>query len=142
MKRIEYINELLDKYFEGQTSLEEEEALREYFSGKNIAAKHLEYAPIFGFFIKEREKIYSKNKKNRLYYWIGAAACIVLLVGVGLRFQMNNGTPKSMMYIDGEKISNEQVIGEYTLKSINSITDMNKEAIDAQFSILDMFDGQ
>lgn len=46
----EKIEQLLDKYFEGQTSLEEEEILRDYFRNQNIP-RHLQiYREQFGYF--------------------------------------------------------------------------------------------
>lgn len=41
------INQLLDQYFEGQTSLKEEKQLRGYFRQKEIFKEHEPYAPLF-----------------------------------------------------------------------------------------------
>lgn len=142
MKRVEYIDRLLDKYFEGQTSLKEEEILRDYFSRKDVDSRHEIYRPMFSFFIEERERLKPRRKKPNIYYWIGAAACIAILITAGIKFQTNSATNKSIMYIDGKKVSNEKTIGEHALKSVINVTNIDEEAIDAQLSVLDMFNGQ
>lgn len=43
------IDHLLDKYWEVETSIEEEAALRRYFSGSNIDPKHQPYASLFAY---------------------------------------------------------------------------------------------
>ena len=50
------IDELLQKYFEAETSLQEEAILRAYFVGGDISANHKEYEPLFSFFIDRRSK--------------------------------------------------------------------------------------
>lgn len=42
-----YINQLLDCYWRGETSLEEEEILRTFFSQDNVPAELQQYKPIF-----------------------------------------------------------------------------------------------
>lgn len=40
-------DKLLEKYFEGQSSIQEEKSLKEYMNGQNVAAKHEPYKSIF-----------------------------------------------------------------------------------------------
>jgi hypothetical protein len=62
MMTYEKIKELLDKYFEGETSLEDEKILRGYFSSPNMVDKRLKaYAPLFQFFDVEATIQMSKN---------------------------------------------------------------------------------
>ena len=46
-------SELLQKYFEGETTLADEESLKFYFSSEDISDEHKEYAPLFQFFIEQ-----------------------------------------------------------------------------------------
>jgi hypothetical protein len=41
------IEALLDAYFEGNTNLEEEKVLRDYFNNKTVASHLVQYKPIF-----------------------------------------------------------------------------------------------
>ncbi|TDW95955.1 hypothetical protein [Dinghuibacter silviterrae] len=45
-----YIRNLLDKYWQAETSLEEEQTLQEYFTGGEVAPELEMYIPVFGFF--------------------------------------------------------------------------------------------
>lgn len=41
------MNKLLEKYWEGNTSLEEEQQLKRYFTSGNVASEHLAYKALF-----------------------------------------------------------------------------------------------
>ena len=85
------IEDLLEKYFQGETSIAEENELRNYFSSSNVA-QHLEqHRPIFGYFSLEKEQQFTSgipllpkplDEKNTVA-WISIAASVVVLLGVG-----------------------------------------------------------
>ena len=50
------INDLLDKYWNCETSLEEEQQLREYFKGKDFPEQHKETAALFRYFNESKKK--------------------------------------------------------------------------------------
>jgi hypothetical protein len=52
----EHIKELIDRYFEGETTLEEERLLKRYFEGQNIADELKEYKEHFLFFVNSRKE--------------------------------------------------------------------------------------
>jgi hypothetical protein len=85
MKKYEEIKGLLDKYFEGNTSLQEEQDLRNYFSSKTVDKDLSKYAPLFQYFKTERtgeRKYHSFYGRNiMLRSLIGAAACVLLVLG-------------------------------------------------------------
>ncbi|MBK5213792.1 MAG: hypothetical protein JJE55_09055 [Flavobacteriaceae bacterium] len=84
------IKELLDAYFEGNTSLEEEKSLQGYFNSGTVADEFMQYQPIFAGLKVAREersnKVFSlpknKSKKNRTQ-WYSAAAILVIAFGLG-----------------------------------------------------------
>ena len=88
------IETLLDKYFDGETSLNEERQLQDYFSSPSVA-QHLEhYRPMFGYFAKEREQRFDgtlplQPGKRNVVRWLSVAASVVVLLGVGM-FAYNN----------------------------------------------------
>lgn len=49
-----YINQLLERYWKGETSLKEEEILRSFFSQEDVPADLQQYQPIFAY---EREEV-------------------------------------------------------------------------------------
>jgi len=42
-----YIDQLIDRYFDGQTSLEEEKILRAFFNQEELPEQYAQYAPLF-----------------------------------------------------------------------------------------------
>ena len=87
------VEKLLQKYFEAETSIAEENILREYFASTDVAP-HLEhYRPLFGYFETEANKTFEKDlplkpRKRNVIAWISVAASVVLLSG--LFFITNN----------------------------------------------------
>ncbi len=94
------IEQLIEKYFEGSTTLEEEKQLRQFFQQSDVPNHLSRYLPLFGLLEKERsaglsrdfdERLYQKikptQKKTRLrmlsYRWmVAAAASLILAVSI------------------------------------------------------------
>jgi hypothetical protein len=81
------IETLIEKYFDGETSIAEENELKKYFSSLDVA-QHLEqYKPIFGYFSQAKEQTFTQNvplqSKKRNVAWLSIAASVVVLLGVG-----------------------------------------------------------
>jgi hypothetical protein len=51
------INKLLEKYFDGNSTLEEEAFLKEYFAGENLPKEHIYLKKMFQYFIESKENI-------------------------------------------------------------------------------------
>jgi hypothetical protein len=116
MMDYKYIEQLLDKYFECQTTLEEEQILRAFFAQENVPAHLLQYRELFvsqafgknaeslgtdfderilsiiGAEKKEKEvkhvvaRKVSLNKRLRPLY--KAAACVAVVLAIGQAAQM------------------------------------------------------
>ena len=106
MNDLKWIEELLEKYYRGETSTAEENSLREFFSGQEIPS-HLEAeAGLFRHFSRERDITLAGEMEEKLarmtsgteirkigggiklrYYWISAAAAVILIL-VGLFVDM------------------------------------------------------
>ncbi len=52
---------LIEKYFQGETSLAEERELRSYFSSPNVAPHLEQYKAMFGYFSQAKLDEYSKE---------------------------------------------------------------------------------
>jgi hypothetical protein len=92
------IEALLEKYFEGETSVAEENELKDYFSSPNVA-EHLEqYRPLFGYFAEAKEQKLthqvSLTSKKRKVTWLSIAASIVMMMGIGTYTYFNVNTVK------------------------------------------------
>lgn len=87
------IENILEKYFQGETSIAEEKELKDYFSSPDVA-QHLEqYKPMFGYFSQVKEQKSTQtiplktNKRN--VAWLSIAASVVVLLGVGTYFYVS-----------------------------------------------------
>lgn len=84
------IENLLEAYFEGQTTLEEEKQLQNYFNNEKVADNLLQYKPIFaGLEFARQEKsnrefqMPSAKPRKIKNWWYSVAAMLILAVGVG-----------------------------------------------------------
>jgi hypothetical protein len=82
------IEKLLEAYFEGNTTLQEEATLRTYFSSAKVAPHLQQYQPLFASFVKAqtegftREIVLPKEDKTTSRWWMGIAASLLVAVGV------------------------------------------------------------
>jgi hypothetical protein len=53
-----HISKLLERYFEGETTVEEERTLRRYFTEEPVAEEHRPFAELFRFFAVSRREGY------------------------------------------------------------------------------------
>lgn len=89
------IEKLIEKYENGETSIKEEQQLKAYFNGNDVAA-HLEsYRSLFQYFKQTKLEGYTgdvplKPKNNDLYKWISVAAVAILMLSI--MTQLNFGT--------------------------------------------------
>ena len=91
------IEELLEKYFEGNSNETEEQVLKSYFLQENVVPHLQKYKVLFGFF-EESKKIQSERKftlnevqnlrKNRRWF-ISIAASFLVAIGMGV-FMFSN----------------------------------------------------
>lgn len=59
------INNLLEKYWEGESSLQEEESLKQYFNNGNVAPELEQYKSLFQFFKEEQDVMISDDFEKR-----------------------------------------------------------------------------
>ncbi len=80
------IEQLLEKYFEAETTVAEEEMLREYFSGDEVAAHLSAYTPMFQYMSQAKEERFNRpvalKQKVNYYKWLSVAAAVVLAFGI------------------------------------------------------------
>ena len=82
-KRIE---QLLAKYLNAETTIQEETILSEYFTGTEIAPHLEEYQAIFLYFAQSKTEYSTKtiqlNTRKKNWKWLSVAASVALLVSV------------------------------------------------------------
>jgi hypothetical protein len=83
---LKLVEQLLENYFEGKTTLAEEQQLKTYFSSKDVAPKFEKNQSIFGYFEVQKETQFEQKivqpKRQFPVKWIGIAASFVVLFGL------------------------------------------------------------
>ena len=139
------MDELLHKYFEGKSSWEEENMLIRYFLQDNVDEAHKPYTPIFRFLAEERQlhRINSsKGKVKSLHFrTIGIAACLTAAIIIGglIRMQTSRPVTQSMVYVDGQRITNSKLFREQALNSVNEAISIDSEILNTQIDMLNLF---
>ena len=104
------IEELLQRYFDGATSLDEERELQRYFAGNDIPGPLKAYRHLFAYFAEERAvqppkpKAVVRNIRLGLSLLTGVAASIAILFLVGLPQKQPD---MYVYYVDGQRVYNE-----------------------------------
>ena len=90
------IENLLEKYFEAKTTIQEEAVLKEYFSQNDVAAHLIEHKEIFNFFsdssLETSNRTIELTRKNERIIpikWLSIAAMLVFFIGVYSIYQQN-----------------------------------------------------
>jgi len=134
---MEMMNELLDKYFRGETSLHEEAELKKYFALGNVEKEHEPYRALFGVFAEEKQetvkaplkKVITKQKQVKTL-WIktfsysGIAAALVLALWIQ-RPQQNG----DYAVIHGRRIESPEYAQQYAEKKLNSVNEILKDGL-------------
>ena len=97
------IEKLIERYENAETSLKEEEKLRQYFAQDEIDPRHEVYRPMFAYFSKTQTEEFSKElplgggRRIRLYQWLAVAAVAVIMFGLLITNPLSN---KERTYAD------------------------------------------
>ena len=82
------IDDLLNRYFEGETTVAEENALRNFFRSEEVPERLAGYKPFFAYFDEEIRKaqntgkVQSGGRSRQLFYWAAAAASVLIMLGI------------------------------------------------------------
>jgi ABC-type nitrate/sulfonate/bicarbonate transport system ATPase subunit len=106
------IENLLEKYFDGETSLAEEAVLKEYFSRPDVPS-HLEpYRGMFGYFNQSGTEVAEKEivlpQRNHLIQWLSIAAALILMISMFTVYEKNEREKQEarLAYIETTKALN------------------------------------
>jgi len=131
---LDNIKSLLEKYFEAETTIAEENELKSYFSSSNVAPELEQYKPMFGYFSEAKYEqpnhqatIQSKTKRNLT--WISIAASVVVLFGIGA-FYFNQETQNQ----DLGSFENPEIAFRETQKALDLLSgNFNKGVQSVQY---------
>lgn len=130
------IRELLDKYFEGDTSAEEEKMLRSYFAQDDIPEELKVYTSLFRFLddeaaalavlneIRSKEPIPARRKPTilRNLRMIAAVAATLLIAILLLIRPDRQPTPSdNYVWVDGKQITDLKTVSKYAEASFGKV---------------------
>lgn len=114
---------LIEKYYEGLTTLAEEKQLNDFLSQKDIPDRFDTEKAMFGFFANQKGK--PKGNKIQLLRWASVAAVfITMFFSTGYLFSQNE---KDYAYIDGKVYTDVNIVKNSALASINDLARTNDE---------------
>ena len=135
------IDKLLNNYFDGISSIEEERALKRYFSDENVLPEHEAYRSLFVAFAKEKEVVAppfeiglnetTKKKRVKMRYIFAAitsAAAMLILVFVLFPAKQSSTDETSLVIVHGQKITDPLVAQEYADKKFAEVEKMLEES--------------
>lgn len=129
------IGELLESYFNGETTLEQEKTLRKYFSSSYVDNEFKQYAPLFNYFSQEKEmmegpikennfkKFFSSKTSKKMFYRsfsLSVAAALVIFAYILWPVQQEG----VVFMVGGERIDNEQLAISKTDRQLGKISTM------------------
>ena len=120
----------LEKYFEGETSIAEDNQLKAYFSGSDIAPKLEQYKPLFCYLTAAKKESFTQkmplegkntNKKSSRMTWLSVAASIVVLLGAGTftYFNYENSQTEDLGSFDDPEVALRETQKALSLLSKN-----------------------
>jgi len=126
----EQINRILEKYWDGDTSVEEERALRTFFSGDSVPEELKKYQPLFLWKTKQLQIKGSKTLKTgfkkspsiQWYPFLKIAASVLLIFTLGIGFYTHYEQEKYMDRIFSETYSNPEDALQETKNVIGRIS--------------------
>lgn len=131
------IDELLEKYFAGKSSLSDEKELKAYFNSGNINAAHEMYSPVFRAFENEKAVSYPQKEtsvvkmvpfRRRLLYTVSGIAAACLLVLSVARYQ---GSQDDYMILNGKRINDSEKAREFANAKLEKSLSVIHRSLDA-----------
>ena len=121
------INEILDLYFAGETSIEQEQELKQYFASQNIENEHKAYRQLFETFATEKQEKYPENmpkmrskplrKRSVVISIISAAACVLFMLTV-----FPSQVEENYVVINGKRIYDDELVLKMANEKIAKIS--------------------
>ena len=138
---LKLVEQLIEKYFQGATTIAEEKQLKAYFSSNDVAPHLVKYQPLFGYFETQKETQFAQKlplqpRKQNNVKWMGIAASFIILFGLAT-FYFYPSEPKDQdlgtfdnpeeAYVETQKallMVSEQV--NFGMKSVSHLKEYEK----------------
>lgn len=126
----EYIEQLLTKFMNGESSLEEEAQLGDYFRTQKVRPGWEEYRMMFAYFDSGMTEVETQRKpetRRRTLHRIAAAACVAGICGVAAVFLRGNGEAQQTAPAEKRAVATVRTKPEQTVteppKTVTAMSD-------------------
>ena len=119
---VDEAEKLMEKYYEGSTTVAEENQLRTFLAQSNVPPQFEAEKTIFGYYESKKDR-----KNFRLQPYLRWAAAAVIAAGVIIPVSIFQASGKTnYAYINGVKITDTQEIISLAQTTINYVSDNNE----------------
>ena len=119
---VDEAEKLMEKYYEGSTTVAEENQLRTFLAQSNVPPQFETEKTIFGYYESKKDR-----KNFRLQPYLRWAAAAVIAAGVIIPVSIFQASGKTnYAYINGVKITDTQEIISLAQTTINYVSDNNE----------------
>ena len=128
------LEKLIDRYFEGETTLQEEQMLKNNLADCPWSSDTIDEARFtLGYFTmhkQQRQRVVKMSTRRRV---MGIAASITVLIAVGASalWYTQQSQGMCLAYVNGKAISNEDAVMELIAQDLNSM-DAASQSMEAQ----------
>ena len=137
---MENINNLLDKYFRAETSIAEEQQLKNYFSSTGVLPEHMQYKALFDTFSVESfqkmpvRNLKAKKKVSKPVLWWGSLSASGIAASLILGFWfLSVDASADYAYVNGHKVENRELVEELAnekLLHVNGVLNRALQPVD------------
>jgi hypothetical protein len=139
---LDRIEILLEKYFEAETSIVEEQELKNYFTSSDVAPLLEQYKPLFAYEVQAKQEQFSfapigfqprvpatiplNTIKRKSAFWFSVAASVIILLSIGLYTFNHYNQQKSKDY---GTYSDPEIAFRETQKALTMISESVNKGI-------------
>lgn len=131
---------LINRYYEGETSLEEEQMLRQCLADCPWSSEAIDEARFtLGYFAAHKQqgrRATTVNDRFRIMA-IAASIAVLLTVGIGLLWQNHQANNVCVAYVNGKAIHNEQEVFNLLQRDLNDMGNATQGLADQLSSLGD-----
>ena len=130
------LEKLIDRYFEGDTTIDEEQALRQCLADCPWDSEAIDEARFtMGYFIAHKQQQRASRVSNRFRYMaIAASIALLMAVGIGSLLHYQSQTNNMCVaYVNGKTIDNDDAVMALIANDLNAMDDASM-SVEAQLS--------
>lgn len=119
------LNTLIEHYFNGDTSVEEERILRNELATTRLDSPEINEArAVMGYGLAQYNRRSHRSEKKHWLRAVASVAIIALLSTTGYHLsQSGNVTPDCIAYIDGQRITDNDKVIDMMFEGLSNIAD-------------------